>query len=288
METVPDRSGGPPGREKLAAALGELLVLRDVVRADRSHRVDSWVGPFGGRHDFRRGAVALEVKITRSHTSRDVTIHGEDQLDPPPNGSLHLHFVRLEEVPSGGESVATLVDELLSGGVVADRLFEALAATGVPPAELSATGDVSFEVRERLTVPIDDQTPRIVPASFIGGAPPTGVLDLSYVISIDHALDPGIGPSGLPQTGRRPGGSRLKWRSWPDTPSHTARPAGWRPRAYSTSSGDLTSSRSKCWFVRRYRIAGTPNGTRRSASQWRSEERRSVTGRSPSVGRAVG
>ena len=131
--------------------------------ADEAKRVDSWVGPFGGRHDFRRGAVALEVKTTRAHTSRDVTIHGEDQLEAPEGGSLHLHFVRLEEVPSGGDTVRSVVDDLLSVGAATDRLFEALTAAGLPVSELAATDDVSFEVRERLTLPIDAQTPRIMP-----------------------------------------------------------------------------------------------------------------------------
>jgi hypothetical protein len=181
-------AGAPVGRDTLAAALGELLVLRDIVYADPARRVDSWVGPFGGRHDYRRGTTALEVKTSRAHTSRDVTVHGEDQLDAPLGGSLHLHFVRLEEVPSGGESVATVVDELLSVGVAADRLYEALGACGIPVAELASTGDVSFDVRERVTIPVDGDTPRIVPGSFVGGARPTGVLDLSYVISLDHSM----------------------------------------------------------------------------------------------------
>lgn len=179
-------SDAPIGRGKLAAAFGELLVLRDIVEADPTKRVDSWVGPFGARHDFRRGSVALEVKTTRAHTGREVTIHGEDQLEAPENGSLYLHFVRLEEVPSGGETVQSLVDDLLSSGATADRLFKALTAAGIPLAELAASSDTSFEVRERLTLPIDDHAPRIVACSFVGGARPIGVLDLTYVISLDH------------------------------------------------------------------------------------------------------
>jgi hypothetical protein len=179
----------PIGRGKLAATLGELLVLRDIVRADPSRRVDSWVGPSGARHDFRRGSVALEVKTTRAHTSHEVTIHGEDQLERPEDGFLYLHFVRLEEVPSGGETVQSLIDDLLSSGATADRLFEALTAAGIPVAELAATSDTSFQVRERLTLPIDDEAARIVPSSFVGGARPSGVVDLSYVISLDHFID---------------------------------------------------------------------------------------------------
>ena len=181
-------SQGPPGREKLATVFGELLVLLDIVRVDAAKRIDAWLGPFGGRHDIRRGVTAVEVKTTRAHTSRRVTINGDDQLEAPDDGTLHLHFVRLEEVPSGGRSVASVVDDLLSEGVPAEPLFDALSAVGIPIPELPATSDIGFDVRERVTVPIDDESPRIVRASFVGGALPLGVTDLIYVIDLDHSL----------------------------------------------------------------------------------------------------
>jgi hypothetical protein len=181
-------SGGPPGRDKLAAVLGELLVVRDLAHIDPSRAVEAWVGPFGARHDFRRANTALETKTTQSHTSRRVTIHGEDQLEEPEAGTLYLHLVRLEHVASSGDSVASIADELLACGVAVDAIFDALAAAGVPPAELAATAEIRFDVRERLTVPVDDATPRIVARSFAGGARPVGIVDLNYVIDLDHVL----------------------------------------------------------------------------------------------------
>jgi hypothetical protein len=181
-------AGGPPGRDKLAAVLSELLVVRDLANIDSSQAMQAWVGPSGSRHDFRRANKALEVKMTQSHTSRRVTIHGEDQLEEPEGGTLYLHLVRLEHVASSGESVASVADELLGRGVAVDAVFDALAAMGVPPADLAATAEIRFDVRERLTVPVDNQTPRIVPASFVSGARPVGIVDLSYVIDLDHVL----------------------------------------------------------------------------------------------------
>jgi hypothetical protein len=179
----------PPGRDKLAAVFGELLVVLDAVRSGGPTAVGSWAGPFGGRHDMRGGTTALEVKTTRSHTSRQVTIHGEDQLVPPDGGVLYLHFVRLEQVPGAGRSVSALVDELLTAGAPTEQLFEAITAAGVPVAQLAATTAITFDVRERLTLPVDDQMPRMVPTSFIGGSRPGGVVDISYVIDLDKCLD---------------------------------------------------------------------------------------------------
>ncbi|WP_319450321.1 MULTISPECIES: PD-(D/E)XK motif protein [unclassified Mycobacterium] len=178
---------GPVGRDKLAATLGELLVVRDVVRSGTTD-IGFWVGPFGQRHDMRSGSTAVEVKTTRSHTGYRVTIHGEDQLLSPDNGTLHMHLVRLEEVHDGSVRVSTVVDDLLAAGVSAEKLFAALAANGVPIGDIPASDGISFEVRERVTFPIDDKTPRIVPESFVSGRRPTGVLDISYVIDLTGAV----------------------------------------------------------------------------------------------------
>jgi hypothetical protein len=179
----------PLGRDRQAALFGELLVLLDVVRADPERRIDCWVGPTGARHDFRRASGAIEVKTTRAHTARRVMIHGEDQLEPPDKGTLHLHVVRLEHVPDGGQSVASLVDEIMSLGVRAEAVFDALMNAGVPLTDLAATADTTFEILDRLTVPVDDALPRIVPATFATGARPAGVVELSYVIDLNHSLD---------------------------------------------------------------------------------------------------
>jgi hypothetical protein len=138
---------------------------------------------------LRRARRAIEVKTTRAHTGRAVTIHGEDQLESPEGGDLHLHLVRLEEVPEGGGSVPDLVDELLAAGASAGEVFPAMAAAGVPAVDFPAAATVLFDVRERLTFPVDGQLPRIVPSTFAGGERPVGVLDVTYRIDLDHALD---------------------------------------------------------------------------------------------------
>lgn len=182
-------AAGPPGREKLAAVFGELLVILDVVQISGPAGVAVWVGPFGGRHDVRGGVTAIEVKTTRAHTSHQVTIHGEDQLLAPEGGELYVHFVRLEQVPGGGRTVSSLVDELLTAGVQAEPLFEAIAAAGVPVAQLPATNDITFDVRERVTLPVNDEMPKIIPSSFYGDRRPEGVVDISYVVDLDQCLE---------------------------------------------------------------------------------------------------
>lgn len=179
-------TGAPPPRETVTGVIGELLFMRDVAALDPADVIATWVGPRGGRHDFRRGTTAVEVKTTRSHTSRAISIHGEDQLLEPEGATLYLHFVRLEEVAGLGVSILELVDELTSHGVARVELLEVLADAGIPPAALAAVGEVRFDVRERLTFPVDDEMPRIIPATFAAGERPPGVIDISYRVDLDH------------------------------------------------------------------------------------------------------
>jgi hypothetical protein len=181
--------GAPPARERVTSVIGELLLLRDVAMIDPVDVLSIWVGPRGSRHDFRRGLDAVEVKATRSHTSRAVTVHGEDQLQPPDGGTLHLHFVRLEEVAGLGVCVIDLADELVDLGVPRVALFEALTDAGVPPASFVTVGSVRFDVRERLTFVVDDDTPRIIPSTFAAGQRPAGIVDLTYRADLDHIAD---------------------------------------------------------------------------------------------------
>ncbi|KUI48136.1 hypothetical protein AU198_19085 [Mycobacterium sp. GA-1199] len=178
-----------PSHEKIATLIGELLVLMDAIDAGGATALNSWVGPFGARHDFRHGPTAMEVKTTKTHTSYRITVHGEDQLLPPDGGRLLLHIVRLERVPGSGHSVASLVNHILGKGVSADKLFKALADSKFLAADLASTAEATYEVRERVTLPVDDRMPRIIPKSFVGGRRPTGVLDLSYVVDLENLLD---------------------------------------------------------------------------------------------------
>lgn len=180
---------GPPGVDKIAATLGELLVVKDAVKNSGLIDIGFWSGPFGQRHDLRGGTTAVEVKTTRAHTGYRVTIHGEDQLQPPDGGQLYLHFVRLESVHGGQLRLTAVVDELLDAGVSAEQLFRALSASGVAAVDLPATDKTTFDVLERMTLPVDDQTPRIVPASFTGGHRPPGVVDIAYVIDLSQDAD---------------------------------------------------------------------------------------------------
>ena len=122
-------------------------------------------------------------------TSYAVTIHGEDQLQEPSGGTLHLHFVRLEATPGTGQSVASLTEMLLSRGVPAEPLYAGLLAAGIAPVDIEASAEVTFDVRQRFTLPVGEDFPRIVATSFKDGGRPSGVDRLTYQVDLDRLRD---------------------------------------------------------------------------------------------------
>lgn len=180
--------GVQPSRERVAAVVGELTVLHQLCQLDPT-AVTWWTGPSGARHDFRHGGAAIEVKTTLTTTGLRITVNGADQLQAPDGGRLHLHHVRLEAVPDGSLSAPGLVELILARGASVEELYDRLTAAGLPPAQLSDITDTTFEVRGRITVAVDDQLPRIVPASFTGGTQPAETGELTYQIDLGPHLD---------------------------------------------------------------------------------------------------
>jgi Putative PD-(D/E)XK family member, (DUF4420) len=181
----------PPPQEALsinqmAGLAAELQIAIDILRRDPDRRLDLWRGPSSSRHDFRRGPDAIEVKATVTQGEPKAEIHGLEQLDPPANGTLHLVWVRLEQVPEGTITVAALVENLrrLLGGSPA--LYTRLAEAGWRPE--SAAENVAFEYRERQVHRVDGDFPRLTPAMLQGGHPPLGVRNVRYDIVLDQQL----------------------------------------------------------------------------------------------------
>lgn len=184
------------GTEKVAAVFGELIVLAELAAIDASTALDTWSGAERARHDFRGGPAAVEVKTSTSATSRAITVHGEEQLLAPGGGTLHLHFIRLESVAGGGRPLRHFIEAILDCGADPGRLFGLLEQAGIVIGQLGTTDNITFEIRERFTLPIDDGVPRIIPDSFRDGKTPPGVQALTYRVDLDphrhRAIDPHV------------------------------------------------------------------------------------------------
>ncbi len=171
------------GHSALAALLAELLILEAIVKRDESRSLAVWTGPSQARHDLRRSLAAVEVKATLSHTAREVTIHGVDQLEPPQGGRLTLAWHRLEVVPDGPLSVFVLADRLIAAGASAVELYGRMEQAGSPASLREEHDGVRFALHEQRFFAVDDDFPRVVPATFPAGVP-RGVDDITYKVAL--------------------------------------------------------------------------------------------------------
>lgn len=178
--------GDAAAMRSIAGLVGELLLLRDATRVD-ARAPAFWLGPSGGRHDFRHGAAAIEVKTTlRSERKAPVVrISDIDQLAAPSGGDLFLHFVGLEKAAAGGLSISLLVEEIRAlAGVEAGRyLTNALEEL---PVGLRAATD-EFSAYARKTYEVRAGFPRLTEASFVDGEPATGLSSITYDIDLSLA-----------------------------------------------------------------------------------------------------
>lgn len=181
----------PPVQEPLsvkqsAGLVAELQMAIDILRRDPGRRLDVWTGPAGGRHDFRRGEAAVEVKATLGQGEPATEIHGLEQMEAPEGGDLYLAWFRLERVPGGSVDVPGLVEVLrrFLGGSPA--LYSRLTAMGWRHDNSSEA--VSFEIRERRIFRVDDDFPRLVPGMFPPGLPSSRVRNVRYEVLLDPAV----------------------------------------------------------------------------------------------------
>lgn len=175
-----------PAGNRIAGLVGELLLLRDAVHQSAGS-IALWSGPRGERHDFRNGPVALEVKTTLRSESRATRVHitDIDQLEPPPDGLLFLHVVRLERVHGGDASIGSLVGEIGDALEEAHRapFMDALSTAGILPPYDPAT----FSIMSRVSYRVDAGFPRLTPSRLALGQLDPGVSNVSYDLGLDAA-----------------------------------------------------------------------------------------------------
>lgn len=172
-----------PDTHTIVGLFGELWMLRTLTQ-QHERAVDLWCGPTGARHDFSNGRTALEVKASQQRRGRFVTIHGHDQLEPPQDGSLYLVLLQVEEAPSGGESLANIVQGIIALGGDSYQLMRRLAYLDVTATVLTQINGMQFLVRRCDVYRVDESFPRIVSQSFSTGTLPRGVVSLTYQIDL--------------------------------------------------------------------------------------------------------
>jgi hypothetical protein len=180
-------------RDTVIGLYGELSILKRIFAMDPLHGLEAWTGPAGARHDFQRGTQTLEVKSSTARRGRPMVIHGLDQLEKIPNTTLHLWWLRLEVSVGRGQSLRSLVDEILNSCLRHADLEQKLLKVGYELGQPQLYDRPLFTQIESRLYPVDDAFPTLTHKHLVAGDLPQGVIALSYEINVS-----GDRPSALP------------------------------------------------------------------------------------------
>ena len=169
---------------------GELWVLGNVLIPTLGSRASLlWSGPHRERHDFVGERVHIEVKSTTSSEERH-EITRLDQLRAPPGKRLLLASVMLERSIGGADTLATMIDVVISrlgsDGRAIDAFEDALSKVGWHDGLRQTASLLRFNLRDVHFFEVARDFPRL-PDDYV---PPRGVAGIRY--AIDVAALPGL------------------------------------------------------------------------------------------------
>jgi hypothetical protein len=160
------------------SVLGELLAMERLI--SKGQRC-LWQGPASGSVDLHTSAGGYEVKSTTNRYDSIVHIAGQFQLLTSSISNLYLIHQRFE--PSDvGECVDSTVDRLVGLGVPRDDLELGLERLGLEPGR--AARRECYRLLESRIFRVDDNFPKITPASFHGGTMPNGIVQIQYDVDL--------------------------------------------------------------------------------------------------------
>ena len=156
------------------SALAEMVSYYYLLKQEKDV---SWVGPFGGSIDFNCNDGLYEVKSTVARYGSQISINSQYQLK-----ANYLLFYRFE--PSvNGISVQDMVTKLVLLGVDESEIERALKKLKYPIGSEIRTK--TYRLLEVKKYEVNENFPKIVPESFIGGQMPKHISGLTYKLDLE-------------------------------------------------------------------------------------------------------
>ncbi len=174
-----------PSQSEIIGLLGELVVLRTIVRIDPQRGLKSWFGPDQSRHDFEFAKHAIEAKTTTRVSTKSIEVHGKAQLSAAPGSSLHLTLIQVERALDG-MCIATLIEDISNAGVARADLATKLAKWfpgGISQLPTWAS-QYSFKLTAITTYAVDEDFPIPDPSKFGPSVEPR-VSSFSCTLNLD-------------------------------------------------------------------------------------------------------
>lgn len=160
-------------------ALGELWTLKYLAE----HGEDAeWNGPDGATYDIDCDFYYTEVKSTTARNKKQITLSNLFQLDPPDGKKLFLVLCQFEAALSG-ISINKMVDQLESLGYSRSVINDKLERLGLEKGMSARRRCYVLHAATKYTV--DESFPAIRDSSFVGGMLPSGVMGITYTVTLD-------------------------------------------------------------------------------------------------------
>ena len=160
-------------------ALGELWTLNYL--AEHCENAE-WNGPDGATYDIDCESYYVEVKSTTARNKRQITLSNLFQLDPPEGKKLYLVLCQFESSLSG-ISINAMVDKLEALGYSRVALNDKLEKLGLEKGMSARKRNYVLHAATKYTV--DESFPAIRETSFVGGVLPSGVMSITYTVTLD-------------------------------------------------------------------------------------------------------
>lgn len=165
--------------ERVYDTIGELCVVKYLVSIGQEV---NWDGPNSATYDIELQNGYVEVKSTVNRSKKEISISSQFQLDPP-GKKLDLVVCVFEESANNGISIDQVVNELISLGISNEYLNTRLRKKGL--AEGMSARRRTFILHEMLKYKVNEEFPKITPASFVGGVLPAGITKITYTVNLD-------------------------------------------------------------------------------------------------------
>lgn len=172
-----DLMGNKISERQAYSVIAEMAVLEYLIDQGKS---PVWTAANGGSNDIETDDESFEVKSTTRKYEAKITISSEYQLQG--KHPLFLYFCRMESSPSG-KSIDDMVELLVSKGIQRYELENQLTALDFEVGRI--TRKEKYKIIERRWYKVDENFPKIVDSSFIGGKKPDGISHIQYTIDLD-------------------------------------------------------------------------------------------------------
>jgi hypothetical protein len=147
-----------PSVRKCIGLLGELIFLAELTKIDKNKALNSWTGPFRTHHDFNFNNCSYEIKSSLNLASSQIQVNGINQLNPPTNNQLFLLILKLTP-DEEGNSIASLIDNLLLNGLDRKLFFEKLSRINISEENYNSFSDLRVSLNSTRRYEIDSKFP---------------------------------------------------------------------------------------------------------------------------------